>query len=53
MKCNYYLLKIMIIFRICRKLSYKMFLDFELYIMKNFIFMEIVSFVCIVYGYVM
>lgn len=53
MKCNHHLSKIMITFRICRKLSHKMFLDFESHIMKNFIFMEIASSVCTVYGYVM
>lgn len=50
MKCNHHLLKIMITFR---KLSHKMFLDFESHITKNFIFMEIASSVCTVYGYVM
>lgn len=53
MKCNLHLSKIMITFRICRKLNHKMFLDFESHITKNFIFMEIDSSVCTVYGYVM
>lgn len=53
MKCNHHLSKIMITFRICRKLSHKMFLDFESHITKNFIFMKIDSSVCTVYGYVM
>lgn len=51
MNCNQHLSQIMITFRICRKLSDKMFLDFESHITKNFIFVEIdrLSSKCTVY----